>query len=707
MSDKTLVSIIKILCFLIPFSLLIIARPFLFPYITGKALYFRILVELAVFFTALLLLKRKDLLPTLRLRSGQAKKDYIFWASLILLASLFLLIPFSVRPYLSFWGNAERMEGVWGMLHFFLWFFVLYFLFKAEPESKKIIFWSFAFVSVLINAQEIQEGIFEKSGRPYATLGNATYIGFFNLLVLFLSAYFIGIYKKDKISRFIIYILMALSVFGILISQTRGAILGLAGGILALILYFIFASVKKPTIKILYFAILVLVVFASFAFLKTDFALKIPGIGRVAQSIEQGKSMYMPRLISWGIFWDAFKSRPIFGFGLENSPDAYYRHFNSDMFIYEEVIFDRPHNKYLEILVTQGIVGFLVWLVFMLITLYSLIFVKDKYFKGVLFGFLIAYLVQNFTLFDMQASYLAFFFGLALLAVDSQKIRNDEISKSNTKTPQLIKIETTHSLVSAIFVVLLIIGLYFNFQHLYVVRNIIKVFSFNPNIAIDKYLALSDKAGNFLPEQAIILNSYVNGNISKINQLDQLDKITLIFKKAYKKDPLDLRVANAYSSFLVTVIKGKIHMGMDYNAEKEEVSKIFETLMRNYPTFPDVYINYAIFLSIVNEKQKSLDVLKNNRNLFLKSKRLTVILVGLFENIGENKTALEFIESAKKEGWISQDIETHFLYLRLLLKNKKTYEAKTEIGEIFKANSSADIINRVNQTIKEFGYKGF
>lgn len=694
MSNKHLTTIIKIICFLIPFSLLIIAKGLLFPYITGKAIYFRVLVEIAVFLTIILLLKRKELLPN--------KKEYIFWSSLLLLLSMFILIPFSARPLFSFWGNAERMEGVWGTLHFFLWFYVLYFLFKAEPESKKLIFWSFAAVALLINIQGIQDGLSSHGSRPFATLGNATYIGFFNLLMMFISVYFLGVYRKDLFLQIIIGALMIISIATLLISQTRGSIMGAAAGIIVLAVYSIIASNKKIGIKILISGLLVLLILGFYLFLRTDFTAKIPGISRVSQSITQGKTLYMPRLISWGIFWEAFKTKPIFGFGLENSPDAYYRYFNPDMFKYEEVIFDRPHNKFLEIMVTQGIVGFILWVLFIFSAFYFLKFIRDKYLKGALLSFLAAYLVQNFTLFDMQASYLLFFFGLALFTLEKQETKTIQFKTSRDKQ-ELAK----NNIIISIAAVLLIAGLYLDFYHFYIVKNIIKNLTVQPDKAINGFYSLAGKHNPFLQEEAIILNNYINQNISSINKSDEINKIAMILKKAYEKDSLDLRVVNIYTAFLTMEIKAKANQSLDFAEEKAEAEKIFQNLLTQYPKFPDIYVNYSIFLSTIGEKQKALEVLKNGKDLFVKSKRLTYAIANIFENQGESAVALDFLQSAKKEGWEPQNLDMRLFLLRLLLKGKQFEEAKTEISNILKTDNSTTTIGAVNQTLKNSGYPHF
>ena len=67
--EKSILFLIKIILFLIPFSLLLVCPGsfcsfnLFFPYITGKAIYFRILIEIAFALTLILILKNINYLP--------------------------------------------------------------------------------------------------------------------------------------------------------------------------------------------------------------------------------------------------------------------------------------------------------------------------------------------------------------------------------------------------------------------------------------------------------------------------------------------------------------------------------------------------------------------------------------------------------------------------------------------------------------------
>jgi hypothetical protein len=128
--EKISLLFIKIFLFLIPLSLILVCPGYfcsfnlLFPYITGKAIFFRALIQLSALLLIIFLVSNKQYVPK--------KNDYLFYSSILLFLGITLINIFSIRPYISFWGNAERMEGVWGLFHFLLWFWVLYIYLKID-----------------------------------------------------------------------------------------------------------------------------------------------------------------------------------------------------------------------------------------------------------------------------------------------------------------------------------------------------------------------------------------------------------------------------------------------------------------------------------------------------------------------------------------------------------------------------------------------
>src|SRR3989304_6041643 len=83
----------------IPF---IVANDMFFPYITGKAFTFRIIVEIILGLWLILIIKDKEFRP---------KWSWVLGSVLIFTFILFLADVNAVAPFKAFWSNYERMEG--------------------------------------------------------------------------------------------------------------------------------------------------------------------------------------------------------------------------------------------------------------------------------------------------------------------------------------------------------------------------------------------------------------------------------------------------------------------------------------------------------------------------------------------------------------------------------------------------------------------
>ena len=88
--------------FLVPFVSLVVANNLFFPFITGKAFVFRILVMLATGAWLILALLDEDYRP---------KNSWILKALIVFVAVIGLADIFGANPFKSFRSNFERMEG--------------------------------------------------------------------------------------------------------------------------------------------------------------------------------------------------------------------------------------------------------------------------------------------------------------------------------------------------------------------------------------------------------------------------------------------------------------------------------------------------------------------------------------------------------------------------------------------------------------------
>jgi len=125
------------------------------------------------------------------------------------------------------------------------------------------------------------------------------------------------------------------------------------------------------------------------------------------------------RTDAWQIAFNAFKSKPILGFGPENFQIAFDQFYNPKTIPYDRSVafsnwWDRAHNIFLDIAVQTGIVGLLAYISLFGFLLFKLQQAKknheNRFIK--IHGMqtaLIAYAVANFFSFDSFATYLLYF----------------------------------------------------------------------------------------------------------------------------------------------------------------------------------------------------------------------------------------------------------------------------------------------------------
>lgn len=655
-------TLLFLILLIIPSSLLVVDPYVLFPFITTKALIFRALVSVALVLGLIIVAKTDKIIDY---------KNPLFISITLFFVANILATFLGINYFQSFWGNAERMEGLWSLFFYYLYFLLLTICFNINPSYKKYYFFLFIAVSVIISFYQINEFVnyFLQSGdinlRPYSSLGNATYVGFFALLMIFAILIFL-FDEKDSAIKLIFILAVLVNFFAMIASQTRGSLLGLLSGSVAFFIFYILFGEKSTKKRIFLFSALIVFLLVFIFLLRLDIALKIPAVQRLAITLQNPVSVF-PRLYAWQIFLDAFKERPLFGWGLENEPVVFLTHLNPHIFNFERAIFDRPHNKFIEVLVKSGIVGFVTWLSIFGAAFYLLFFKRKENIlvASAFAGFLAAYLGQVFSLFDMQASYLLFFFALATLMPRTKFVVVD-------RSPQLINFFIIVSVIIA-FIFLTI-----HAKHYYALYSLLNFivseeklyaalarlnFSLSPQLVNDqdvseliKILASSTEitdeslkpgsllnltdpvlkyqkiiellkkhfndvnerfnnlleiAGPFSTE--VVINTYrffsdplltfVHYNLDT-NYIIKYDKA---IEKAYLNDPQDFRLALSYINHLSSLIKFKNEAHLNIEEEKQKIFNLYKYLQNLYPNVPEVYLNFANkFYDIPDQRFKKL-----------------------------------------------------------------------------------------------------
>jgi len=406
-----------------------------FPYVSGKVYVFRLLVMLAFFFWIWLMLKEKEYKPNF--------KNLLVIAVVLFFLAQVLVSFFGVDPVLSFFSTIERGDGV---LQYGFW--VLYFLMLISVlKSKKdwqIFLGGFLLVAFLISIYSWFN--YPKQPSLYGFFGNPAYFGGFLIFAIGFAAILIQEQTShysakagdtEQVSlgekhfpylNLFFFSLILFFILSLIFTQIRGAYAGLAAGFgLFAILTILFLRKEKK--KLIIFLILFLMiglisVGLIFAYKESQFVKNYRILRRVGEISEPWETASVrERLLTWQIALDAFKGKPIFGWGPENFASAFNKHYNFRIGL-EEPWFDRTHNQPLEILATGGIVLFSFYLFWLGVVIYFIFKIsrKKRILSFILFSIFLAYFLQGFFLFDILPTYLGLFPFLGFLVFQYNSI---------------------------------------------------------------------------------------------------------------------------------------------------------------------------------------------------------------------------------------------------------------------------------------------
>lgn len=409
----------KISLFTLAFLGFVIYPNILYPDVFTKGLYVRFFIELAAAgFLWLLAIKKAQF----------GKFTPLSWAILAFSASLIISMVVSPSIYRSFWGEAQRMEGVFGLLHYVLLFFVAravfqkkdwlwYFKLTALTAPFLVLYAILQYISSRTGASI--PFVFNPSGNPGSLFGNPA---FFSMFLIFaagfsLCVYFMEAKRSWKIFSLAITILSLLTITWLGI---RGEVLGALLGAFAFWGLFAWWKNDKKQKKLFGAISLSGILLAVLLFaLQGSLFNYYP---RLLQRIINlpNEPSFATRALSLRSSAKAFMDSPktmLIGWGPEHFITGYNKYYDPKHGTYEDVWFDRAHNKLADVLVTTGILGILSYLsIFGIIAWYLFRLRRSEPMIAAAAGGLVAaYFAQNLTLFDLPQSYVNFFLLAAFL----------------------------------------------------------------------------------------------------------------------------------------------------------------------------------------------------------------------------------------------------------------------------------------------------
>lgn len=607
--ENTLKKILIVGIFLIPFISLVVASgisvssaeygmakflgnvltmPFVsgmfFPFITGKNFIFRIIVEVLLGVYIILAYRNSTYRP---------KKTFILTALISFISIIAIADIFGADPYRSFWSNYERMEGFIGLLHLFAYFLITTAVLNTEKLWKRFFNMSL-FVSIIIGVY----GLFQLSGalvinqggaRVDGTFGNATYLAIYNLFNIFIAAFLLSKSWRWVSSRVFYIATIALNVFMLFYTASRGVILGLLGG--AIVSAFLIALFERKNLKTRNWSIGILVAIAilisGFISIKeTSFVKNSEVLSRLATiSIEGGSARFMV----WNMAIKGFKENPILGWGQENFNFVFNKYYDPGMYAQEQW-FDRAHNIFFDWLIAGGVLGLVAYLSLFASAFY-LLWVKDRDMsvtgKSILTGLLVGYFFQNLFVFDNIMSYVMFFSVLGYIHSSNNRSTDEGVIKKIKKVfshDHSNKNRLSNVLVAPATILLVIFSLYFvNYKPIVANRTIIKALTPSKD-GVEQNLNLFKKA--------IAYNSFGNQEAR-----EQLQRVT--FAVARTPDVSE-DLKNRFIDFTDTQMKLKIEASPN-DARHHLFYAIF---LDGFGRFNDAMIHFNKALELSPNKQQ-------------------------------------------------------------------------------------------------------
>lgn len=319
----------------------------------------------------------------------QIPKSLVFYSLLILVAIEVLSTLTSIDKFTSVFGYPTRLNG--GLLSSFAYLIIFAaalvnlnfqkaqkLLLTMIAAAFAVAFWGipghFGFdPNCLILTGKLNAACWQKEFAPtvriFSTLGQPNWLAAFMVMTIPLSLALLLISKKG--SRLFPFMITFALILALIFTRSLSGTLGLFTSV-AIFLILIGTKLIRKNLKILSVAAVIFLVVLAFFY---------PTIkGRIADCLDKtpkpnaGTSSCQIRLVTWEGAINAFKTRPLLGFGPETFVYSYYQFRPAAANVTTEwnFYYNKAHNEFLNYLTNTGILGFAAYLAFLAACLFEL-----------------------------------------------------------------------------------------------------------------------------------------------------------------------------------------------------------------------------------------------------------------------------------------------------------------------------------------------
>ena len=362
--------------------------------------------------------------------SKKEKIGYVDIIIYILIILAFISTKYAINFEKSFFGEEYRYEGLLTILSYYLLFLNAKSI-KTEKYKKNIIK-IFIIIGIFQSIYAILQSytnipFIRRYFVGYMAMGlcsNPNFFGSYMVMQLLIIGY-IYVYNPKR-KYLLIYILFGIALY---IAESTGPVLS---AIVALVFsLFILSKKYKRILK------LIIVLLLSFVF--ADLSLKYIQIHKFKTELIEGydisydvstilkkpaKEVGSGRLVIWENCLPLVKKYWLIGCGLDNFKNVYPNDRN--------LIYDKAHNVYLQISITNGLPALILFLILLLIIFIKGIKFKNKFLMPIYMAF-IGYSIQaffNISVIDVAPYYYII---LGLILTECKEDKNDKDKKIEYK----------------------------------------------------------------------------------------------------------------------------------------------------------------------------------------------------------------------------------------------------------------------------------
>ncbi|MDI6733315.1 MAG: O-antigen ligase family protein [Planctomycetota bacterium] len=293
----------------------------------------------------------------------------------LLLALSYLISTFlSVLPAGSWWGSYSRGQGTYSLMGYFVIFFITAMSLRTKAQLERMLV-----TITLTSIPIIIYGFAQKlkleplnwdadfSIRIASTLGNPIFLGSYLILVIPVMVYLL-ICSKNTLSRIFHLLLLVSALVCLLLTESRGPLLGL---ILTVFVFVVLSGLvfrKKYLAWGSYMVVTVLIgFFIILAIPQGPLEGLKPKMGRLSRMFEPKEGAAQVRLLIWEGIIKMVQSdyyRAIVGYGPETMFVPYHKYCPAELITSENRITfpDRAHNEFFDTIITTGLTGSFIYL---------------------------------------------------------------------------------------------------------------------------------------------------------------------------------------------------------------------------------------------------------------------------------------------------------------------------------------------------------